>query len=234
MYQDQVKLFDPKKWSWPIHLIGAGGINNEVAIHLAKMGVHTIHVWDDDELEPHNLPTEVAYSHHYIGKPKVYAMVETLDFLFDGWINKKKDGSTAHYLFNDGLEFITHQERVTAKTKLEGVVICGVDSMSSRAEIWQAVQANATHIPLFIDGRSAGVETLILALSPTNYHECEKYQTWLYSDNAALKAPCGARNIAYVSAYMAYAFCKIITLYANAKPIEFCTSSPHLFEGREA
>lgn len=206
-FSDQDQIFDTKTWSWPVHLIGAGGINNLVGPVLAKMGVREIHVWDDDFLEDRNCPTEVAYSCQMIGQPKVAAMADAI-----------------HFLVGDEVKVVQHQERITETTKLEsGVVICGVDSMASRKEIWENVKDNFMDIPLFIDGRSAGEETSIFAFAPADFRAAEDYETWLFDDEEALQLECGARNIGYIAAYMAAEISRIITRFHRGLPIEFNT-----------
>lgn len=205
-FSDQTKIFNEATWSWPVHLIGAGGINNCVGPLLCKMGIKEIHIWDDDVLETRNLPTEVAYSYNALGNPKVSAMAETIYFL------DSKQG------------IFQHQERVTQDTILTGIIICGVDSMKSRQEIWQAVKASFLDIPLFIDGRSSGEETAIFAFSPSDFESVEKYEDgWLYDDEEAMAEECGARNIGYISMYMAAEFGNIITRFHRDLPIEFYT-----------
>lgn len=206
-YFDQTAFFDPAKWAWPVHLIGAGGINNLVGPMLAKMGIDQIHIWDDDFLEERNCPTEVAYSYKMVGRPKVTAMADAI-----------------YYLMPNGVEVYQHQTRVTEQTKLEGVVIAGVDSMASRKTIWQAVKQNSVEIPLFIDGRSAGEETALFAFSPLDFENVGFYEdSWLFDDDEASPLPCGARNIGYISAYMAFEICRVITRFYRELPIEFYT-----------
>jgi len=195
-YSDQTKIFDPQTWSWPVHLIGAGGINNLVAPVLAKMGITELHVWDDDILESRNLPTEVAYSATMCGHPKVAAMADTL-----------------YYLMPNGINVYQHEDRVTADTKLSGVVISGVDSMASRQAIWQCVQDHYLDIPFYIDGRSGGEKTQVFAFSPANFNLREDYETWLFNDDEAAKLQCGARNIGYISAYLAGDICRAVTMF---------------------
>lgn len=206
-YSDQVHIFDAKAWGWPVHLIGAGGITNLLGPLLAKMGVREIHVWDDDVLEARNCPTEIAYSYRMVGQPKVAAMADVTAYLLD-----------------DGVKVYQHKERVTTETVLEpGVVICGVDSMASRKVIWENVKKNFLDVPLFIDGRSAGEVTAIFALSPADFEQQKAYETWLFDDAQAMKLQCGARNIGYISAYMAAEIARIITRYHRGLPIEFQT-----------
>lgn len=205
-YHDQELIFNVSTWGWPVHLIGAGGVNNLVGPMLAKMGITEIHVWDDDVLEERNCPAEVAYSYRMVGQPKVDAMADVI-----------------HYLMGDDFSIIKHFERVTADTALSGVVICGVDSMCSRQEIWRCVEYNFIHIPLFIDGRSAGEDVNIFAFCPHDFDAAEAYrEDWLFDDSEASQLACGARNIAYIAGYMATEITNIITRFHRQLPFEFC------------
>lgn len=207
-HSDQVKIFDPKTWGWPVHLIGAGGINNLVGPILAKMGISELHVWDDDRLEIRNCPTEVAYSYSMIGEFKTAAMADMI-----------------YHLMPNSVEFYQHIERVSAETKLKGVVVSGVDSMAARKEIWQCVQNNFVDVPLYIDARSAGEEIAIFAFRPTDFEFANFYQDdWLYDDTESLRLECGARNIGYISAYLAAEISRIITRFHRGLPIDFYTS----------
>lgn len=205
-YSDQEKIFDAKTWGWPVHLIGAGGINNLVGPMLAKMGISEIHVWDDDVLEQRNCPAEVAYSYQMVGQPKVDAMENAIQYLM-------------------GKDFLVrkHFERITESSELSGVVICGVDSMRSRQEIWRAVQKNYLEIPFFIDGRSAGELVSIFAFPPADFDSAEAYsEDWLFDDSEATPLTCGARNIAYIAGYMATAISHLIVRFHRQLPVEFC------------
>lgn len=207
-YSDQQKIFDRRTWGWPVHLIGAGGINNLVGPVLAKMGVREIHIWDDDILETRNCSTEVAYSYAMVGQPKTVAMADVIS-----------------RLVGRGVEVVQHQERVTETTELKpGVVICGVDSMKSRQAIWTNVKNHFLEIPFFVDGRSAGEETAIFALSPADFKLVSDYETWLFDDEEAMQLECGARNIGYISAYMAAEIARLLTRFHRRLPVEFYTA----------
>ncbi len=208
-YSDQVKIFNPETFAYPVHLIGAGGINNLVGPVLAKMGVKTIHVWDDDILECRNCPTEVAYSYTMIGQPKCTALSDAI-----------------HHL-NPTTSVYTHIERVEATTKLSGIIISGVDSMASRQTIWQCIKENFLEIPLYIDARSAGEITEFFSFSPSDFDIHADYESWLFDDDEALKLECGARNIGYISAYMAYEIPRIITRFHKDDEIAFRRNFDH-------
>lgn len=206
-YSDQTKFFDPATWIYPVHLIGAGGINNMLGPTLAKMGVQEIHIWDDDKLEARNCPTEVAYSYEMVGQPKTAAMARTIEYLMGA----------------NTVRVVQHQERVSEDTELEGIVVSGVDSMKSRQMIWKAVQDNFIDIPLYIDGRSAGKQTAIFALSPADYDAVTKYETWLFDDAKSSPLECGARNFPPVSLYMASEIARIIARFHSEDTIQFYT-----------
>lgn len=208
-FYDQSQIFDPKTWGHPVCLIGAGGINNCVGPALAKLGIPELHVWDADILETRNCPAEAAYSYQMVGQPKVIAMENAIQYL-DPKI-------TVH----------THPEYVTTDTKLQGVIISGVDSMQSRRTIWTCVKRDYLQIPFFIDARSAGEYTTIFAFTPSDFELCEDYETWLFDDNEALPLPCGARNIAYIAYYMAYEITRLITRFHNGDKIDFKRDLDH-------
>lgn len=202
-FSDQTKIFNPETWSWPVHLIGAGGINNLVGLVLAKMGIAEIHIWDDDTLESRNLPTEVGYSATMCGEPKVAAMADLI-----------------YHLMPNGVNLYQHQERVTAETVLSGVVISGVDSMSSRQVIWQCIQNNFLEIPFYIDGRSGGEKIQLFAFSPADFNAREDYESWLFDDSEAAELECGARNIGYISAYLAGEIGHLVTRFHRGLEIK--------------
>lgn len=206
IYADQLEFFDPHTWIEPVHLIGAGGINNLVGPSLAKMGIKEIHIWDDDILEARNCPNEIAYSYKMVGRPKVAAMAGII-----------------YYLDDHNPEVIQHQARVKSDTKLSGVVISGVDSMTSRKIIWSAVESNLVDIPLYIDGRSAGKYLAVFAFSPADYDAREKYKTWLFDDDQALSLPCGARNFPPASLRIASEITRIIADFHSGNPVQFYT-----------
>lgn len=230
-FSDQTKIFNPDSWSWPVHLIGAGGINNLVGPILIKQGIKNLHIWDDDILEDRNCPTEIGYSYRMSGQPKIRAMLDTLRYLMGAEdldicaASNVQGGEWMSYYVGNTYSPATirlHPHRAEVTTRLDGVVVCGVDSMHSRREIWQSVKTNFLDIPLYIDARSAGEVYDIFAFSPANFDDVECYeQNWLFDDSEALPLACGARNIGYLSAIIAGEICRLITRFHRNLPIEF-------------
>lgn len=74
IYSDQTDIFDPAKFGWPVHLIGVGGIGSAVVFPLLKLGIHELHVWDSDKVEPRNIPAQLVYRLSDVGTSKVEAL----------------------------------------------------------------------------------------------------------------------------------------------------------------
>ena len=71
----QQDLIDPDQLDVPITVVGCGGIGSFVVLTLAKMGCRALTVYDDDRVEPHNIPNQ-AYRLADVGRLKVEALAE--------------------------------------------------------------------------------------------------------------------------------------------------------------
>ncbi len=201
-YSDQTDIFDPAKFAWPVHMIGLGGIGSATVLPLVKLGLRsTLHLWDNDEVEPRNIPAQLIYRPSDVGKSKVQATIDTLS----GYIEAPT-------------ELQGHTEFVTATTDLSGVVISGVDSMSARNDIWQAVKWNP-EVPLLLDGRIGGEQLTLLALSPSDPEAIEYYEElWLFPDEEGAELPCAARTVIHPVVVLAGCIVAQLTRFARGLP----------------
>lgn len=219
-YSDQVNIFNPKYFGYDIHFVGAGGACNSAIMQVATMGAienATMHIWDPDVLEAHNCATELAYSNKMAGRPKVEAAANALRYKFGDRLNIKYAEGLEGY---DGPrpDVVLHYEAVKPDTKLEGIVVTGVDSMSARKEIWQAIKKETWRVPLMIDLRSAGLTTLIVTFNPSDPEAAETYEkSFLYTDEQSMQLQCGARNVCFISAYFGVEVAHRISLFARGK-----------------
>lgn len=193
-YSDQTAIFDPAKFAWPVHIIGLGGIGSAVLFPLLKLGVRELHIWDRDEVEPHNIPAQLVYRVSDIGISKAKAVQAFTE----------RQEAECHV--------VPHEEFVTETTSLEGVVISGVDSMASRSAIWQAVQWNAD-VPLYMDGRIGGEQLQLLTLNPSDPDAIEAYEHWLFPDSEASELPCAARTVIHPPTVLAGLMVAQLTLF---------------------
>lgn len=159
----------------PVTVIGAGGIGSFTILALAKMGVADITAYDDDRIENHNVPNQL-YELAQVGLTKVGAAADMV---------MKFSGSALK----------TVPERLSGHA-ISDVVISGVDSMKSRAEIWKRIKLNIS-VPLYIEARMGAEVSRIHSVKPCDPADIEWYESTLYTDAEALDAPCTARAIVY-------------------------------------
>jgi len=95
------------------------------------MGCGNITVYDHDTAEEHNLPNQFALV-SCLGQPKVEALKALAEQLAE-------------------VEIRGISERYRGQ-RLEGVIICAVDSMDARGVIWKNVKGNR-RVQLYLDAR---------------------------------------------------------------------------------
>lgn len=162
-------------------LIGVGGLGSPVVMALAKMGVKQFTIYDDDVVDDHNIPNQM-YGINDIGEPKVEAIASVAE--------------------NFGAESIEKlQERYTDQL-LTGPVICSVDTMAARYEIWEGVKYNPS-CTLYIDMRMSAESGHIFCIDPNRPEDIEMYESNLRSDEESEELPCTARSIIYNTFLMA-------------------------------
>ncbi|MFZ1301620.1 MAG: ThiF family adenylyltransferase [Candidatus Microsaccharimonas sp.] len=197
-YADQLDIFDPDRWTWPVHAIGMGGIGSSIVAPLVKLGISELHMWDDDRVEPHNIPAQALYRPSDIGMFKV-------------------DAAQQYFVRQEaGCKIVVHRERVTRDTQIEGIAISGVDSMVSRHDVWSDVAWNGM-VPLYMDGRIGGEKSMLLTVDPCNPEHVAFYEEWLFDDSEAASLPCAARTIIHSPQQIATWVTTNLTLFARGK-----------------
>ena len=212
IYLRQWKIIDTDKIP-PIGIIGAGSIGSWVALTLAKLGAEDITVWDFDTVERHNGPNQI-YRPADIGRPKVDCLVEIIGELTDTkitGINKKYDG--------------------TGKP----IVICGVDSIKIRKDIFKKYVDMNMKIKRYWDCRMGGEMTTILSLNPLDPDDVKEYKKTFFSEKDAAELPCGEQSVGYNNGYIASFMANQVKCFAMKqdyfKNMDFSWKS-HSFSGR--
>ena len=130
-----IDFFNPAKLTTnklEVHIIGVGAVGSNIALQLAKLGIPTVHLWDFDIVNEHNITNQV-YTTRDIGRTKVDAM---------------KD----HMLENNpDMKIYAHNMKYTIQP-LKGIVFLTVDSIKTRRQIAEDNFHNL-FIKLVIDGR---------------------------------------------------------------------------------
>jgi molybdopterin/thiamine biosynthesis adenylyltransferase len=182
-FHRQLGLVDPQRlYDLRVAIVGAGAIGSMVGIALAKMGVGTIELYDDDMVEEHNLPNQF-YRLQDIGKPKVEALARTLVEDFGAF------------------EAIPHMMRIDPK-KFEvdsetNIVVCAVDDMDFRKEFWGKCIQMKFAPGLYIETRMGGEDFRVYTLVPNDSENHQRYKESLYSNEDASDDPCTERSILY-------------------------------------
>jgi len=198
-YWRQLGILPPKDLeNCSVTLIGAGGIGSPTAITLAKMGVPNLTIYDFDVVDIHNLPNQI-YRIQDLKRLKVEALKEIICEFSDC----KVTPINAYF---------------DATTKARGIVICAVDKMSVRQEIWKSIRYNL-HVPLYIDARM-GAEVLRLhTLKPTDLNSVRWYESTMYGDEDALEAPCTERAIIYTVMMAASLITNQVKKHVKGEPL---------------
>jgi len=171
-YIRQAGIFNPDEHFTDITIVGAGAIGSMTALTLSKMGLRDITVYDDDRVEPHNIPNQF-YPTIAINKDKVSALHEVIsDFA--------------------GINIREKHERINHSTELNSdIVIASTDNMMSREISFRNAKK------YFIDARMGGEVMRIYTINKKNPKEVRYYKKTLYSDEEAEDLPCTERSIIY-------------------------------------
>ena len=175
-YWRQLDIVSPSDLDFDVNLVGVGGLGSPIAMALVKMGCPRITFFDDDTVEPHNLPNQL-YRMADIGLPKVEALARILREYVDA-------------------EITPINERVTKRT-FSGIVISAVDSMSARRAIWENCVRYKAGVKLYVDARMGGEVGRVLTVSPTNPMGVSAYEATLFSDAEGSQELCTAQATIY-------------------------------------
>jgi molybdopterin/thiamine biosynthesis adenylyltransferase len=198
-YWRQLDIVQPEDLARPITIIGVGGIGSPVGLALAKMGCRRLTIFDPDTIEPHNLPNQL-YRLRDVGRPKVDALADLL----------------REYTPVD----VEAVQAVVAHQTLHGIVICAVDSMAARAQIWSACVRFHAAVDLYVDARMGAQVGRVLAVRPVDPDDVRAYESTLYTDEAATDEPCTAQAIIFNTLGIASLVARQVAHFARNQPIE--------------
>ena len=162
----------------PINIIGAGAIGSFTTLALAKMGFTNITAIDFDSIDVENMNCQF-FRFKDIGSSKVDALSELIeDFTMAkiNAINGTWDGEI-----------------------LEGIVICAVDNMKVRKQIYEAHSRKAFKTKAIIDPRMGAETAMMFTYNPLSPTELESYGKTLYSDENAVQERCTAKSTMYTA-----------------------------------
>lgn len=181
----------------PIVVIGAGSVGSFTVLSLAKMGAENITVYDDDKVEPHNLPNQF-FRMKDVGKKKVVALAKIVeDFT--------------------GIKINTIAKRYEDQA-LQGVVLITVDSMASRKLVWNKAKMNPM-VKMYVDSRMGAQVYDVQSFRPTDKDAIKYYEDAWYDDKDAMAERCSEKAIIYTVMVMANVLCNMVKKYIQGDAI---------------
>ena len=193
VYRRQEELLSTEQLTFPVSIVGAGGIGSPTALALAKLGCERIVVYDPDRVEPHNLPNQL-YGPSDLGRYKVDALGDIIERLTGARLGR----SANRVLVAD----------------FSGVVILAVDTMSTRSAIWSSSIRLRPQVELLVDARMGGEVGRILAVNPTDPDDIAVYEASLHDDDTATADACLVQAVGYSTLAIAGLVASIIRKHA--------------------
>ncbi len=180
----------PRLAAIPITVVGAGAVGSFTTLALAKSGAERIRVFDDDTVEPHNLPNQ-WYRVADVGRRKVDALAELVEQM-------------------TGVVIDAQPHRFNGNSATE-VTLCCVDSMDVRIALWHALTPRPT---LYIDARMGAEVGMVYCVGQFG----SWYDETLYPSIEAYRAPCTAKATVYCAAGLAAFIAGQVANYASDRP----------------
>lgn len=168
-------------------VVGCGALGSWTAEYLARSGCGALTLYDPDKVGWENLGPQ-AFTAGDIGRYKAEALADRLRTLY----GCRAEARVRRYGEGD---------MDTVHTTGQ-IVVCGVDSMSARAEIWAGVSGKLSGAAWYIDGRMAGESGTIYVVGMGERGSAERYAATLYSDDSVDPAPCIEKATAYNAGIM--------------------------------
>ena len=197
-FHRQLDLLDPTVLQeLPITIIGCGGIGSSTAIYAAKMGAHSLSLWDFDSFEIHNLPNQMCRFKD-LGKNKAEAVADIIQEFED-------------------IEVEVNEDEFDGEVSPNSVVIMAVDSMKARKAIWDMVRKKP--IRCVIDGRMGLTTMNIFSVNPTMKHQVKYFEDTLWADEEVAEIPCTAKATIFTAGGIASVICEMISKIARNEPL---------------
>lgn len=165
------QVFNPDTFRFQVHIIGCGGMGSRIAEGLSRMGVgikdqSTIHLYDADEFEAHNLTNQwTTFSR--VGMKKVES---TKSLMLE--INPQSD-------------IHCNIIRLSEFKKMSGVVFICVDSMNDRRTIIDKVLEDPSDVKCVIETRMDAGVGVTCCFDPNNKKQLDCWRLYWFPDTEA-------------------------------------------------
>lgn len=192
--KDQHGRFKDAEWFGEVREIfigGNGGTGSWLSILLSRMGDHTLHVYDHDIYEAHNMAGQFVNSSQ-INKPKVEALAENL-----------KNFSNFESIY-------TYQDKYTEDSPACPIMFSCFDNMRARRDMftnWKNASADDLENLkeyLFVDLRLLAESATIFFVQGDSIDQIIKYENeFLPDDSEVAEADCTLKQTSHAAALIA-------------------------------
>lgn len=168
-------IISPTEWLklGDLHIIGCGATASNLLYILSKLDItNTIHIYDFDNVEEHNLPNQF-FTAENVGENKAIALKENI------------------LKINSNMNIVEHTEKVETLEDKSGVVFCLVDTMQSRKVLSGSLTQSAVRV--FIDTRLGDFDFHYYIIKAKNEYHRLKYAETLCTDTQASVSLCGTK-----------------------------------------
>lgn len=163
-----------------IHIVGAGAIGSRLFESLVNLGLTNIHIYDFDNVEPHNLANQV-FGFSDIGVNKAHAL--------SAWYRQKTGVLPPEIMsFNP----FALPPPGTDTFKLNGTVFLAVDSMEQRRRIVETCIQPYNSVSMVIELRMSSSYGNIYSFNPQDETELKNWLGTLTNDDDAEVSLCGS------------------------------------------
>ncbi len=198
-----------RQWDFlqPLHLenaaatvVGCGAVGSVAAVALLKMGLPRVVVYDEDVINPENLPNQFLPAENGLFKT---VGLESLCLLF-------------------GIEqnLVPYQQFWRGQPPLTPIVVSAADSMAVRRQLFASCVRTFGSVKLFIDVRTGGEYMKVYAVNPSNTIQRQWYMATLHPDDESDPTPCTASQIIYTSLMAGALVAHRVKQYLRQEPIE--------------
>jgi molybdopterin-synthase adenylyltransferase len=189
-----------------VTVIGVGAIGRQVALQLAAIGSRRLQLIDFDRVEQANITCQ-GYCSADVGELKVAA-------------TSREIGAIDPTISVDAIA-----ERFRSKHRIGQAVFSCVDTVTSRAAIWRAVERRCR---VWIDGRMLGEVIRILAAS--DHESRAHYTSTLFSQSDAQAGQCTSRSTIYAAGIAAGIMLHQFSRWLRDLPLD-CDTTVNLLAG---
>ena len=185
-----------------VTVIGVGAIGRQVALQLAAIGVPRLQIVDFDFVEFTNVTSQgYQWEDAQLRRPKVIATRQAIRRI------------------DPHVEVEVIEDRFRPKQQHHDAVFCCVDSISTRATIWRAVQGTTR---FWTDGRMLGEVLRVLAVADGAGREL--YKDTLFPESEAQQGSCTSRSTIYAASIAAALMVHQFTRWLRGLPVDPDTS----------